>query len=252
MSPPGGRGRCPPRCALALAAPVKAERQVAVGYRPSVKIPTCRRWARRAGAAGDRSDRAGEIEQIEFANGVKALLWPVAMNRGGWRCGCASARATARSSAGDARLCHAGRAGAGFIGAGQAWPGRAGPDLDRAQDGLRILDRRKRVPVFKAETRPADVADQLYLFADKLGNPRWDVPPLVRAKAAAKLNYEAYATSPQGVLERDLAFLEHGERSAVSARPPRPKLRLPPRRASARSGSRSSNAARGGPGVRRH
>lgn len=59
-----------------------------------------------------------------------------------------------------------------------------------------------------AETREADLADQLYLFAAKFAMPRWDVNPVLRAKAAARLQYEAYATSPQGVLERDLRYLQ--------------------------------------------
>jgi zinc protease len=61
---------------------------------------------------------------------------------------------------------------------------------------------------FSADTRPADLADQLYLFAAKFAMPRWDVNPLLRAKAAARLQYETYATSPQGVLERDLKYLQ--------------------------------------------
>ena len=63
---------------------------------------------------------------------------------------------------------------------------------------------------FAADTRPADLADQLYLFAAKFALPRWDVAPFTRAKAAAKLQYESYATSPQGVLGRDLKFIQHG------------------------------------------
>ena len=61
---------------------------------------------------------------------------------------------------------------------------------------------------FTAETREADLADQLYLFAAKFAMPRWDANPVIRAKAAARLQYEAYATSPQGVLERDLRYLQ--------------------------------------------
>jgi zinc protease len=40
--------------------------------------------------------------------------------------------------------------------------------------------------------------------------PRWDSNPVLRAQAAAKINYESYAASPQGVLERDLKLLERG------------------------------------------
>jgi zinc protease len=54
------------------------------------------------------------------------------------------------------------------------------------------------------------VGDQLYLFAAKLGMPRWDKEPVVRAKAAAELAYNTYATSPGGVLNRDLEYLVTG------------------------------------------
>src|SRR5262249_52457867 len=46
------------------------------------------------------------------------------------------------------------------------------------------------------------------LFAAKFAMPRWDPNPVLRAKAAARLQYESYATSPQGVLERDLKYLQ--------------------------------------------
>lgn len=64
--------------------------------------------------------------------------------------------------------------------------------------------------VFKADTRAADLDDQLMLFATKFAAPRWDTNPFVRGQAAAKLSYESYAASPQGVMERDLKFLERG------------------------------------------
>jgi zinc protease len=63
---------------------------------------------------------------------------------------------------------------------------------------------------FSADTRPADLEDQLYIFAAKLAMPRWDANPVIRAKAAARLQYEAYQSSPQSVLERDLEWLVHG------------------------------------------
>ncbi|NBC88836.1 MAG: insulinase family protein, partial [Alphaproteobacteria bacterium] len=59
-----------------------------------------------------------------------------------------------------------------------------------------------------AQTRSEDVADQLYLFAAKLGMPRWDPDPVKRAKAAAELAYKTFATSPGGVLSRDLEYLQ--------------------------------------------
>src|SRR3546814_19854178 len=37
--------------------------------------------------------------------------------------------------------------------------------------------------------------------------PRWDTNPVLRSKAAAKLAYDTFETSPGGVLNRDLDFL---------------------------------------------
>jgi zinc protease len=61
-----------------------------------------------------------------------------------------------------------------------------------------------------AQTRSEDVGDQLYLFAAKLGMPRWDKDPVIRAKAAAELAYNTYSTSPGGILNRDLEYLVTG------------------------------------------
>lgn len=58
-----------------------------------------------------------------------------------------------------------------------------------------------------AQTRGQDLADQLYLFAAKLGMPRWDANPVIRSQAAGRLAYESYSASPAGVLSRDLEYL---------------------------------------------
>ncbi|MCW1987420.1 UNVERIFIED_ORG: zinc protease [Sphingomonas sp. R1F5B] len=60
---------------------------------------------------------------------------------------------------------------------------------------------------FSADTRPSDLKDQLYLFAAKLAEPRWDTNPILRAVAAAKLQYAASGSSPQAVLQRDMGWL---------------------------------------------
>ncbi|WP_245638386.1 M16 family metallopeptidase [Croceicoccus bisphenolivorans] len=64
--------------------------------------------------------------------------------------------------------------------------------------------------MFGAETRAADLADQLYLFAAKLQMPRWDENPFLRAKAAMQSSYDSYGTAPQGVMQRDLESLLRG------------------------------------------
>jgi zinc protease len=64
--------------------------------------------------------------------------------------------------------------------------------------------------VFEGITRADDVADQLYLFAAKLADPRWDPAPVERAKASVLLSYDSYKGNPNGVINRDLDWLLHG------------------------------------------
>jgi len=147
-----------------------------------------------------------EIEQIEFANGVKALIWPTAHEPG---------RATVRVrfgsgyrafSADDAPYIALGRmalvsSGVGPLGA---------EELDRIATGRKMgfdfgID--DGVFTLNGQTRPADIADQLYLFAAKLAMPRWDANPVLRAKAAAQLGYESYGATPMGIISRDLEYV---------------------------------------------
>ena len=63
---------------------------------------------------------------------------------------------------------------------------------------------------FEGLTRAEDLEDQLYLFAAKLDQPRWDVAPVERAKASALLGYDAQDNDPMSVLGRDLETLLRG------------------------------------------
>ena len=80
-------------------------------------------------------------------------------------------------------------------------------DVEAAAGGV---EREDAAALFVERRRAEDLADQLYLFADKFAEPRWDAAPMLRAQALAKGDYDSYAASPQGVLGRDLRFLEHG------------------------------------------
>ncbi|MFM5924388.1 MAG: M16 family metallopeptidase [Novosphingobium sp.] len=150
-----------------------------------------------------------EIKQLDYANGVKVILWPTTDEPGrvtlkvrfgaGWRA--FNAKTAPYATLGDLALIDSG----------------VGPldreKMDRVMTGRKIgmtLDIDDAIFTIKADTRAADLDDQLYLVAAKFADPRWDANPLLRAKAAAKLNYEQYASSPQGVLERDLKFLQRG------------------------------------------
>ncbi|MCU0946886.1 MAG: insulinase family protein [Porphyrobacter sp.] len=150
-----------------------------------------------------------EVEQIEFANGVRALVWPSDAEPG---------RVTVRVRFGagqrafdDKSAVYAALGEVALVGSGIGELGQN--ELDRLATGRKLgfdFAIGEGVFTFTAQTRPDDVAGQLYLFAAKLANPRWDADPVLRAKAAAGLAYNTYSTSPGGVLKRDLDFVASG------------------------------------------
>ncbi len=150
-----------------------------------------------------------EIEQVELSNGTKVLLWPTKDEPG---------RVTLKVRwGGGYRAFAPGDAAYITLGNGalvQSGVGTLGQEeLDRISTGRKMgfeftID--DAAFQFSADTRQADLADQMYLFAAKLAMPRWDANPVIRAKAAAKLQYETMATSPQGVIQRELSFLQRG------------------------------------------
>ena len=147
------------------------------------------------------------VEQVSFGNGVKALIWPTPDEPG---------RMTVKVRFGGGyRMFGPGDAANIGLGEMALVSSGVGPlgqeEIDRISTGRKLGFEFKIADTsfeFSAETRAADLADQLYLFAAKLAQPRWDVNPFLRAKAAARLQYDAYSTSPQGVLERDLRYLQ--------------------------------------------
>lgn len=147
-----------------------------------------------------------EVEQVVFDNGVRALLWANDAEPGRVtvrvRFG-AGYRAFDEESAVYAPIGEMALVGSGLGDLGQN-------ELDRLATGRKLgfdfaID--DAVFTLTAQTRSSDVADQLYLFAAKLGMPRWDEDPVLRAKAAAELAYNTYSTSPGAVLTRDLDYL---------------------------------------------
>lgn len=151
--------------------------------------------------------RADDIEQVDFGNGVKVLLWSTEDEPG---------RATVKVrfgagyrafGPGDAAYVELGNMA--LVGSGVGSLGQE--ELDRISTGRKMgfdFGIEDGTFQFSAGTRPADVEDQIYLFAAKFAMPRWDANPVIRAKAASKLQYESYSTSPQGVLERDFTYLQ--------------------------------------------
>jgi len=159
-----------------------------------------------AGPIGLFRQELGDIEQVNFSNGVRVLLWSNSAEPGRvtvrTRFG-AGYRAFDENNATYAALGEMALVSSGLGDLGQE-------EIDVLATGRKLgfdfsID--DAVFTFTAQTRSADLADQLYLFAAKLGMPRWDEDPVNRAIAAAKLTYQSFATSPGGVLSRDLEYL---------------------------------------------
>ncbi len=147
-----------------------------------------------------------DIERVDFANGVKAILWSNDAEPG-------RVAVKVRFGAGyrafdDDQAPYAALGQMALVGSGIGELGQE--ELDRISTGRRMgFDFAIGEGAFtlSAQTRQQDLEDQLYLFAAKLAMPRWDPNPVARAKAAARLTYDSYASSPAGVLNRDLDFL---------------------------------------------
>ena len=146
------------------------------------------------------------IEEIAYANGVKAQVWNSGNEPG---------RVTVRVRFGSGSRGFAGT-DAVYARLGQMALVSAGEDgldqdaLDRISTGRKMgfdFNIKDAVFTFEAQTRQEDLADQLYLFAAKLAIPRWDAGPILRAKATAKLAYNSYGSTPATVLQRDMEWL---------------------------------------------
>lgn len=145
------------------------------------------------------------VERVEFANGTTALLSANTFEPG-------RVAVRMRFGAGyrafepqDAPYITLGEMA--LVSSGQGELGQE--ELDRISNG-RVMgfdfEIGDAVFTFAAQTRGADLDDQLYLFANKLADPRWDPNPINRSIAAQQLSYESYATNPGGVLSRDLEY----------------------------------------------
>ena len=145
-------------------------------------------------------------ESVTLSNGVKALLWTndaepgriiVRVRFGGGYAAIAPKDALYASLGENALM----DSGFGKLDRN---------DLDRLATGRKLsLDFKIDDTAFEmsADTRPADLADQLYLMAGKLAAPRWDANPVLRARAAMAMQYESTNASPQAVLQRDAQWL---------------------------------------------
>ncbi|HSG54342.1 MAG TPA: insulinase family protein, partial [Paracoccaceae bacterium] len=159
-------------------------------------------------------------ERMVFPNGVQALMRDSSENEPG--------RVTVRVRFGDGRAGFA--AGEGVyaeLGQRALINSGIGPlgqnELDRISAGRKLsfgFTIEDGAFVFEGITRAEDLADQLYLFAAKLDDPRWDVAPVERAKASALLSYDSLDGDPVSVLGRELeTLLRDGDPRFATATP---------------------------------
>jgi len=193
----------------ALAEPVKPDTSVRL-VGPAVSFDKLPAIGTPAKPISDKPSGLLDIEQLDFANGVKALLWPVKEEPGrvmvkvrfGGGIKDTAPKDVPYLSLGDNALVSSGMATLDQEALGRIATGRKlGFEFDEDDANF----------TFSAETRTADLADQLYLFAAKLDLPEWDKSPFLRAKAAARIQYDGYSSSPQGVLNRDLKFYQRAQ-----------------------------------------
>ncbi len=146
------------------------------------------------------------MEQVNFANGTRLLLFPndgetgrvyVRVRFGGGYSALPANRQTPAWAADLALVA----GGIGKLDQG---------DLDQLTAGRRMgldFDIDDDAFVLAGMTSPSDYADQLRLMAAKLAVPGWDPAPVARARAAALAGFAGYDSSPGGVLTRDLEGL---------------------------------------------
>ena len=160
-----------------------------------------------------------EIERVTFPNGVRALVWNSRNEPGrvtvnvrfgsGWR----------GFEADQAAFAEVGETA--FVGTGFGEVGQN--ELDELATGRKFgFDFAIEDGAFTmhARTRMADLQDQLYLFAGKLADPRWDANPILRARASSKLAYDSMAANPAGVIGRDLEYYVRGQDGRFAAPTP--------------------------------
>lgn len=147
-----------------------------------------------------------DIEHLAFANGVKALVWGTSNEPG---------RVTVRVRFGGGWQSISPQESVyGFLGNGALVASGIGDlnldALDRLTTGRKLslnFTINDGVFEFEGETRREDMANQLYLIAAKLSQPRWDVAPFERAKASSMLAYGSFEANPTAVMNRDIDWL---------------------------------------------
>ena len=159
------------------------------------------------------------MEQVTFANGVRALVYSNPSETGRVYLRVRFGRGYQALPGNRPTPAWAGETALIASGIGSLDQG----DLDQLTTGRRMgldFDITDDAFLFGAQTTPGDYADNLTLMAAKLAAPRWDAAPVARARAAMLAGYPGFDSSPDGVLARDLeGLLRDGD----------PRWGIPPR-----------------------
>jgi zinc protease len=193
--------------AAALAAPVEALASARSGKAVSFdQLP-------KLGAPGKVVKRVPltdlGMEQINFANGTKLIVFPNDGETGKIYVSVRFGRGLQALPRNKATVAWAGGSALLASGVGDLDQNA----LDRLTSGRKIsagFDISDNSFSLRAQTRPVDLADQLKLLAALITAPRWDAAPVLRARASFLAGYDTLDSGPQPVLSRDLSALLHG------------------------------------------
>ncbi len=153
-----------------------------------------------------------DVEQVNFANGVKLLVSPNPSEQG---------KVYVNIRFGDGmKALPSNRETPAWAGPAALVASGIGPfdqnALDRLTSGRKInmgFDIADDAFQFRAQTRASDLADQLRLMAAAITLPRWDPAPVLRARNSFLTGYDTLESSPGSVLGRDLGGLLRGSDS---------------------------------------
>ncbi|OYW88276.1 MAG: peptidase M16, partial [Sphingobium sp. 32-64-5] len=193
------------RLATALEAPVEAASNVRLSA-STVTIDDLPKLPEAGKVMASQSLGATGIQQIDFANGVKLMLFANDAETGKVRVNIRFGHGMGDLSPGQMEPLWA----ANYVLAANGIGKLGQREMDELTNGRRLgFDFGVDDNAFElaALTRPADYKDQLRLFATKLAYPGWAGEPVERAKAGLLAAYDASSTSPNAVLGRDLVWL---------------------------------------------
>ncbi len=151
-----------------------------------------------------------DMEKLILSNGVRVLLFPNKAERNKIMVNARFGNGYSGLDASEENLAWTG--GMALMASGIGKLGQE--ELDKITTGRRIglgFEIDDDAYEIKADTRAADLKDQLHLIAAKLHRPRWDEAPVIRGRAASLIGYDSFAASPQAVLQRDLEWLVRGK-----------------------------------------